>query len=69
MADRLALAVLRGADAGIALAVVWDLDKPGIYFLDEVEQGPRRLHPLRYSRCAVGDIVRGRNQGAVKIST
>jgi hypothetical protein len=27
----------------IELAVVWGLDKPDIYFLDEVEQGPRRL--------------------------
>jgi hypothetical protein len=31
----------------IELAVVWDLDKPGIYFLEEVERGLRRLHPRR----------------------
>jgi len=31
----------------IELVVVWDLDKPGIYFLDEVKQGPRRLHSQR----------------------
>ena len=54
----------------IGLAVVWGRRKAGLYVPDEAEQGPAQVtSPAAYSRRAVGDIVRGRNQGAVKIST